>query len=177
MEWLHGSQRSLRQLLRISARNYERLNMTTDAKMRDLADRLLAYEANLGKALGSPEPAMLVVYEKLRRSLCEFAGVAGFLSLASRAMTLAKAEEPRVGEVQISGDGSLHGLGKMEHPTGLAKDGADGCAGGGGVEILIIHILGLLLIFLGESLTLSLLRVQWPGAALDDSNSENGRKA
>jgi hypothetical protein len=45
----------------------------------------------------------------------------------------------------------------------------------GGV-ILISRLLGLLLIFLGEALTLSLLRDEWPGAALDDRNSGNGRK-
>ncbi|MGC9225033.1 MAG: hypothetical protein ACP5E2_14005 [Terracidiphilus sp.] len=151
--------------------------MMTDTKMRALADRLLAYEANLGKTLGSSEPATLVVYEKLRRSLCEFAGVGGFLSLASRAMALAKAEEPSLGGVQLTRDGSLHGLGEMEYSMGSGKDHADGCAGGEGVEILIIHLLSLLLIFLGESLTLSLLRVPWPVAALDDRSSENGRKA
>jgi hypothetical protein len=43
--------------------------------------------------------------------------------------------------------------------------------------ILIARLLGLLLIFLGEALTLSLLRVTWPGAALNDCNSENGRNA
>jgi len=49
-------------------------------------------------------------------------------------------------------------------------------AGEGGI-VLISRLLGLLLMFLGEALTLSLLRVTWPGAAFDDRNSENGRKA
>ena len=53
---------------------------------------------------------------------------------------------------------------------------SDDQAGEGGV-ILIARLLGLLLIFLGEALTLSLLQVTWPHAAFDDSNSENGRKA
>jgi hypothetical protein len=38
-------------------------------------------------------------------------------------------------------------------------------------------LLGLLGLFLGEALTLNLLRNAWPGAALDDHNSGNGRKA
>ena len=46
----------------------------------------------------------------------------------------------------------------------------------GGV-ILISRLLGLLFIFLGEALTLSLLRDAWPGASLDDRNSGNGRKS
>jgi hypothetical protein len=49
-------------------------------------------------------------------------------------------------------------------------------AGEGGI-ILIARLLGLLRIFLGEALTLSLLRNAWPGAAFDDRNSGNGRKA
>jgi hypothetical protein len=38
-------------------------------------------------------------------------------------------------------------------------------------------LLGLLHIFLGEALTASLLRVTWPGAALDDCKSEKGTNA
>jgi hypothetical protein len=49
-------------------------------------------------------------------------------------------------------------------------------AGEGGI-ILIARLLGLLRLFLGEALTLSLLRNAWPGAALDNCNSENWRKA
>ena len=49
-------------------------------------------------------------------------------------------------------------------------------AGEGGV-ILIARLLGLLLIFLGEALTLSLMQDAWPDAAFDDRNSGNGRKA
>jgi hypothetical protein len=49
-------------------------------------------------------------------------------------------------------------------------------AGEGGI-ILIARLLGLLRIFLGETLTLSLLRNAWPGEAFDDSNSAHGRKS
>jgi hypothetical protein len=46
-----------------------------------------------------------------------------------------------------------------------------------GGAVLITSLLGLLRLFLGEALTLSLLRNAWPGEAFDDRNSENGRKA
>jgi hypothetical protein len=42
---------------------------------------------------------------------------------------------------------------------------------------LIARLLGLLLIFLGEALTLSLLRVTWPSTVFDDRNAGNGRNA
>jgi hypothetical protein len=43
--------------------------------------------------------------------------------------------------------------------------------------ILIARLLGLLLIFLGETLTMSLVRDVWPDATFDDGNSGNRRKA
>ena len=145
--------------------------MATPPKMRYLARYLLTYEGMSAKSSESMESATLCVYEKLRQSLSAFAGVAAFESLAFRALTQAKSEAPSLRAVQIAADGSLHGLGEFEPQIDIDKD----LAGEGGT-ILIDRLLGLLLIFLGEALTLSLLRLAWPGAALDDCNSENGRK-
>ena len=146
--------------------------MTAAPGMRDLAHRLLTYEAGSGKNSEPIESPTLRVYQKLRQSLGEFVGVACFYSLASRALALAKPEAPSLNAAQVSGDGALLGLSEIETQIGMNKDPA----GEGGI-ILISRLLGLLLIFLGEALTLSLLRVTWPGATLDDCNSENGRKA
>ena len=145
--------------------------------MRDLAFCLLAYEAVAGKASGPSESATLLVYEKLRQGLGEFVGIAGFYSLASRALALARTEDPSLGAVRVAADGSLHGLGEFEHQMEMDKDRAGEPPAGEGGVILIARLLCLLLIFLGERLTLSLLRVKWPGAALDECTSENGRKA
>ena len=145
--------------------------MATPPKTRYLARYLLTYEGMSAKSSESMESATLCVYEKLRQSLSAFAGVAAFESLAFRALTQAKSEAPSLWAVQIAADGSLHGLGEFEPQIDIDKD----LAGEGGT-ILIDSLLGLLLIFLGEALTLSLLRLAWPGAALDDCNSENGRK-
>jgi hypothetical protein len=140
--------------------------------MRDLAHRLLAYEAVADKTSEPVGSAVLRVYEKLRKSLGEFAGTAGFQSLASRALTLARPEAPGLSAVRVTSDGSLQGLGEIDPQIDIEKDRA----GEGGI-ILIARLLGLLRIFLGEALTLSLLRNAWPGAAFDDRNSGNGRKA
>jgi hypothetical protein len=146
--------------------------MTTPPEMRDLAHRLLAYEAVADKTSEPAGSAVLRVYEKLRKSLGEFAGTAGFQSLASRALTLATPEAPGLSAVRVTSDGSLQGLGEIDPQIDMEKDRA----GEGGI-ILIARLLGLLRIFLGEALTLSLLRNAWPGAAFDDRNSGNGRKA
>ena len=149
--------------------------------MRDLAHRLLDYEAGANKSSEPGKSATLRVYEKLRDGLSEFAGAAGFESIASRALALAKTEAPSLNAVRVSADGELHGLGQdldeMEHPVDMGRDRAGKSHADEGEIILIARILGLLLLFLGEAIVLSLVRVTWPGAALDDRNSENGRKS
>jgi len=145
--------------------------MTAAPGMRDLAHRLLTYEAGAGKASEPMESPTLRVYEKLRQSLGEFVGAAGFYSLASRALALAKPEAPSLNAAQVAGDGALQGLSEIETQIDLNRDPADE----EGI-ILIARLLGLLRIFLGEALTLSLLRNAWPGEAFDDGNAGNGRK-
>jgi hypothetical protein len=144
--------------------------MTTQPEMRDLAQRLLTYEANAG---GLSEPvgfSTLRVYEKLRQCIGEFAGSTGFQSLAKRALTLARSEVPRLSAVHVAEDGNLQGISASELPTDMERERAYD----GGV-ILISQLLALLLTFLGQALTMNLIRNVWPDAVLDDCNSENGR--
>jgi hypothetical protein len=145
--------------------------------MRDLAHRLLHYEIIAGKTSDPSESATLRVYEKLRHGLGEFAGVAGFQSLASRALALARTEAPSLSAAQVAADGSLQGLGEFEHQTDIDKNRAGKSPIGEAGTVLIARLLGLLILFLGEALTLRLLRGTWPGAAFDDCSNENGRKA
>jgi hypothetical protein len=97
-------------------------------------------------------------------------GVAGFQSLASRALTLATPEAPSLSEARVTADGILQGLGEIETQIDIDKAGE-------AEIILIARLLGLLRVFLGEALTLSLLRDAWPGEAFDDRNAGNGREA
>jgi hypothetical protein len=94
-------------------------------------------------------------------------------------LTQAKSEAPGLWAVQIAADGSLQGLGEFEPQLvefepqlGSGKDQASE----GGV-ILIARLLGLLLVFLGGTLTLRLVQGAWPDAAFDNCNSEIRRKA
>ena len=139
---------------------------------RGLARRLLACEADAGEASMPTDLATLRVYEKLRRRLCKLAGVAGFQSLAFRALAQAKSEAPGLWAVEVAADGSLQGLGESEPPLDIVNDSA----GEGGI-VLIARLLGLLLIFIGEALTLTLISDLWPDAALDEFSSRNGRTA
>jgi hypothetical protein len=140
--------------------------MKPSRETRDLARRLLAYEAVAGGTSVPTESAVQRVFDKLRRQLGALVGVAGFWSLASRALTLARAEAPSLSAVELAADGSLQGLGEPH----LDRDHAEGGAN------LIAQVLGLLLTFIGETLTLRLMQDVWPDAAFDDPNSGTGEK-
>jgi hypothetical protein len=145
--------------------------------MRDLARCLLAYEAGASTTSEPVESATLRVYEKLRQSLSAFAGVAAFESLAFRALTQAKSEAPSLWAARVAADGSLQGLSEFEPQNDMDKELSGELYAGDGGIVLIARLLRLLLVFLGEALTLSLLRNAWPDATFDDRNSGNRRKA
>ena len=134
---------------------------------RHLAQRLLNYEAVAGENSEPTESAAFRVCAKLRRPLITLAGVAGFRSLLSRALTLARAEAPSLSAVQVAADGSLKGLDELASQTDKkqARDGA----------ILIAQLIGLLLTFIGEGLTLRLVQDVWPEAAFNGRVSEKER--
>ena len=136
---------------------------------RRLAQRLLAYEAAASENSKPAESAALLVCAKLRRPLITLAGVAGFRSLLSRALTLARAEAPSLSAVQVAADGSLKGLDELEPQIGKEQARDEGA-------ILIAQLLGLLLTFIGEGLTLRLVQDVWPEAAFDGRVFEKERK-
>jgi hypothetical protein len=134
-----------------------------------LAQRLLAYEAVTGENSEPAEAAAFRVCAKLRLPLTTLAGVAGFRSLLSRALTLARAEAPSLSAVQVASDGSLKGLDELVAQADKKQARDEGA-------ILIAQLIGLLLIFIGEGLTLRLVQDVWPEAAFDGRDSEKERK-
>jgi len=137
---------------------------------RHLTQRLLTYEAAAGETSEPAESAAFRVSAKLRRPLITLAGVAGFRSILSRALTLARAEAPGLSAVQVAADGSLKGLDELEPQIGKEQAREGGA-------ILIAQLIGLLLTFIGEGLTLRLVQDVWPEAAFNGSVSEKERKA
>lgn len=144
-------------------------------QMRDLAHRLLIHEAAAGKSSESMESPTLRVYEKLRQSLGVFVGVASFQSLATRALILARPEDPSLYAAQISADGALQGLGRGPGENESQLEIEKNQPGDEGI-ILIARLLGLLRLLIGEAITLSLLRNAWPGEVFDDRDKAHGRK-
>ena len=130
--------------------------------MRHLARRLLAVEAASQSATDAHLHEAVRVCEKLRISLTRFAGSEGFRSLLRRALALARAEVPSVQTVKLKPDGSLEGL------DVLAVDVMNG--GPEAAVAITAHLLGLLVTFIGEALTLRLVREAWPGGSLDEQS-------
>jgi len=124
--------------------------MMIPPQTRDLALRLLANEGIAGNTSQPPEFAAFGVCERLRQPLITLAGVAGFRSILSRALTLAKAEAPSLSAVQVAADGSLMGLDELRPQVDADQAREAGV-------ILITQLLGLLVRVVGEATTLRLV--------------------
>jgi hypothetical protein len=133
---------------------------TASPETQDLARRLLIFEAKHDNASDARLHVAVQVIEELRIHLIRLAGVVGFRSLLSRALTLAKSEVPSLDMVQVRADGSLEGL------DGIAQSQEAGAAGEAGL-VLVAHLLELLVTFIGQPLTLRLVRDAWPDASID----------
>ena len=128
------------------------------AKIRELAQRLLAYEIARANVAETNMAALVLVAEKLRQPLVALSGIAGYRSLLARALTLAKAHMPELSTVQIEPDGSLEGFSDLDNQDEIAEAGVR----------LIAELLGLLVTFIGESLMLVLVRDGWPDLPILD---------
>ena len=101
---------------------------------RELAQRLLAFEAVDAGTTNADTHAVSRVCDKLRRHLTTLAGGAGFRSLLARALTLAKQESPVIAAWEVKSDGSLQDLNGE-----AAQSGA----------VLIAQLIGLMITFIG----------------------------
>jgi hypothetical protein len=101
--------------------------------------------------------------------LAKLTGKAGFHALLARALALAGAEVPRLCAVTIKADGSLEELGQPG-PQAAQKKNADRSV------VLPAQLLGLLGAFIGEHLTLSLVRETWPDLAAGDLDFNQGNQ-
>lgn len=132
--------------------------------MRSVAVRLIAEEFRARDPADTRGRAAFRACEKLRRPLSTLVGIVGFRSLLSRALTLAKAEVPWLGVLQINPDGSLDFPAAVEAQLQMDEAAEGGAA-------LIAELLGLLVTFIGVDLTLRFVQEVWPKAALSDSES------
>lgn len=130
--------------------------------LRNLARRLLALEASAGKTRAADGSAAFTVCEKLRLPFSTLAGVAGFRSLLSRALALASDEVRWLKAVHVSAQGSLEGLDQAQLSDAEIAEGE---------AALVAQLIGLLVTFIGSTLTLQLLQLAWPETPLGSLNS------
>jgi hypothetical protein len=135
--------------------------------MRDFAERLIVHEMR-----ATPEtkiPAACLVSEKLRPHLATLIGLFGFRALLSRALALANTEVRWLRAVRVNANASFEGFDQLGAQVG-PKEIFAGCV------VLLAEFLGLLVAFIGEDLTLRLMREAWPKLRLDSLDAGKGIK-
>ena len=130
-------------------------------QMRAMATGLIAYESNHSKTSERKNPLGFHVCEKLRPQLATLMGNGGFRALVTRALALAKEEVPWLQHVQVKPDGSLEVVNEVNAQISKGQIAE-------GRVVLLAQVLGLLVAFIGEGLTLQILREVWPKALVKD---------
>jgi hypothetical protein len=137
----------------------------------EFVHRLVTYDAAIDSSDSSEHashgtgwPAEFRVADKLRYPLSRLAGATGFRLLLTRALTLAKARMAGVNQLQLNqilvkADGSLGGF---DNNGGFNNNG-DSAPSSEAAAVLMAELLALLVAFVGEAFTLSLVRDVWPG--------------
>jgi DNA-binding response OmpR family regulator len=134
------------------------MQKTEKIKLLFLSRQMLDYESGGGNNGASMEPAVLGVSLKLRDALSGFLGEEGFRSIMSRALTLARSEVEWLSLVTVTPTGNFEGLTSAEESVN-SRDIAYG------QNILVAQILGILIAFVGETMTHTLLQEKWPEIA------------
>ena len=130
-------------------------------QMRNVARRLIAYETPRNTSSESKTPASFPVSEKLRPYLATLMGNGGFRALLSRALVLASEEVLWLRAVHVKANGSLEGFEELQtqlDPHELLE----------GRVVFLAQLIGLLVAFIGVSLTVRLFRDIWPAVPLND---------
>jgi hypothetical protein len=133
--------------------------------MRAFAERLIADEAKGNKSFGKTGPTAPQIFEKLRPHLATLRGTTGFRGLISRALMLAAGEIPWLSKLQVTADGTVEGFDGIDAWADAAKVAE-------GNVVLVAQLLGLLVAFIGEQLSLQIVREVWPKLSFDGLDFE-----
>ena len=128
----------------------------TTAMPKEFARQLVGHEAAAGRPSSSDVSAASAVCDKLRDPMSKMMGVEGYTTILRRASVLAGAEIPWLRTLKISSDGSLAG---MSEQNSMPSDPTEVMEG---EVVLVGHLLGLLVLFIGPALTIQLVHQVWP---------------
>lgn len=133
--------------------------------MRKFAARLIAFDATTTRSARPGASAAFAVPDRMRTHLTTLMGNGGHRALVMRALSLAGTEVPWLRGVQVALDGALEGPAPTGAPTAgapLADESLDPDEVLEGGVVLVAVLIGLLVAFIGERLTLQLVREVWP---------------
>ena len=131
--------------------------------MRSFAKRLMDSEALSNTSSEAQTAAAFPVTDKLRPHLARLMGHGGVRALLSRALMLATTEVSWLRAVQVNADGDFEGF----EALGLQLDASEFVKGR---VVLLAQLLGLLVAFIGPSLTSRLTGEIWPQIPLNEQD-------
>ena len=137
----------------------QRMSNSASPKLKQLARRLLEYEASSSRPADAQNSTAFHVCEKLREPFGKLLGGDGFRAMLSRAQAMAGKEVPWLLALTLKADGSLDGLDELEGKF-KARVVAEG------EVVLVAQLFGLMVTFIGPKLTQRFLNEIWP--ELDD---------
>jgi hypothetical protein len=135
--------------------------------MRSIAQRLINDETRKNDPSGTKNIETFEVTERLRPHLAMLMGNGGFRALFARALVLASAEVSWLRDVRVNAHGTLDGLEALHARLKPAEFRE-------GAVVLLAHLLGLLVAFIGPGLTSRLAGEIWPQLAADNVDFGNG---
>ncbi len=134
--------------------------------MRQLAERLIAAKRT-GPTPSEGTTTSFPILERLHPALAALVGTVGVNALMARAIALTTPAAPWLRGLQVTADGALQGLGDFEAkvtPEQVRE----------GRTALLTQLLGLLRRFIGDHLTVQMLREVWPTLSLKELEEGNG---
>ena len=138
-------------------------------RTKEFAARLISLDARENELANSPYQAAFSICEKLRVHLVTMTGNAGTNALLSRALALAKADAPSLHGVRLTAEGRFEEIGEGQENVGREEAAIEG-------TVLLAHLIGLLMTFIGESLALRMLHEALPGSSTFDLDIGNREK-
>ena len=118
---------------------------------------------------GAARPPAFLVCDKLGPQLATLMGRGGYHALLSRALALSRKDADWLRTVLLAEPGSL------EIADDVLKK-VDAQELDAGSTLLVAELLGLLAAFIGDTLTLRLMRDVWPALSLEDLHFTKGDK-
>jgi hypothetical protein len=132
---------------------------------RQLAQQVVALECARDESKSDPIQSAENACEKLRAELGRLVGVSGYSTLLAHARTQAMAEDACLEALQINLEGAITWVSNGSPAPARDKRAR-------ALEALLAHTIGLLIVFLGDAVSLRLLRNVWPEALVEGANSE-----